>query len=161
MVGDTMTFDPVDWVNRNTGHTCTDDEARCLAVLTAIDRPYNLMLGSERWDDVEWLGHGIIVYLFGELSTFDWSNLTRVVVLAHRHAVRVAIRPAIRTQTDRDSFLSRRDEKGMWVTDEHPTYDVGALCVQLTARAHDAEHMFARHATVADLVDMCTSTTNP
>lgn len=46
------------------------------------------------WKTVEWRPWSIWLTWQGELSTFDWKNLTNGVFLAHDAAIRMAIHPA-------------------------------------------------------------------
>lgn len=66
---------------------------------------------------LEPLGQASYVMHFGSLSTWDFDSLTRLVVAAHAHAVRVEIVPAMRYLK---LWLSPRDRTGP-IYKSHPT----------------------------------------
>ena len=106
-------------------HELTADEERCVLVLCSLGAPYNLPMD---WQRVEWRDHYIVVRLEGEeLATYDFDGMTRLVVAAHRHAVRVAVR-GIRSSRSAD------------------------LQLLIHVREHDAEHQALRHPSIAALM---------
>lgn len=166
-----------DWVQRVTGHTLTPEVVRCIDALSSIQRPYNWVLIDNGWagavvrppyedpvdmDDlpplrapVELGTKYMIVRLMNSLSTYDFEDLTRLVVASHRHAVRVELSSEIYRSTDRDSYVTEF-VNGKWVeTDEHPVYPGSCLRVQLNARQHDGARMFERHPNLEALAGMC------
>lgn len=108
-----MTADVRRWTEFASRRTWNPEQARCIDVLCAIARPYNLPLIGAGWhhlrdhpndsderrlDDVPVLAPVVVGanYIFArlrhtELGTFDGSELTRLVIAGHRRAVRVAV----------------------------------------------------------------------
>lgn len=65
----------------------TDDHLRILSLLEVYYRGLHHLPGK-----VKWLGHGAAsVNERGDLSTFDFDGLTRLVMLAHAYCVRVSV----------------------------------------------------------------------
>ena len=108
----------VDWVERATKRELNEGQARCVDVISSVDRPYNLQLINDGWYDAIDYGIGcvpdydtecesasthpatpavifhprfIILRIRGTWSTFDCSRLTEVVLSAHAANVRVEI----------------------------------------------------------------------
>lgn len=107
----------------------TDDQVRCLDVLAEADRLYNWhRTGRRRLDGgFRPCGEGVEVRLrFGSFSTYDDNRLTRLVVAAHRHAVRVAIGAS-----------------------------GGLLTVHVHPRSHVESHWRMHHPDLEDLVARC------
>ncbi len=107
----------------------TDEQVRCLDVLAAADRLYNwTRTGTTRLDGgFRPCGNGVEVRMqHGQFSTFDDDRLTRMVVAAHRHAVRLEV----------GAF------RGMFSIRVHP-------------RRHDGQSWWDRHPTLADLAKRC------
>lgn len=48
-------------------------------------------LGHHHLPDVRGWGDGIVISWSGNLATYDFDGLTRLVILAHKHAVRIEI----------------------------------------------------------------------
>lgn len=89
-----MTADPgAGWVRTNYRPEMNDAEARCVNTLCSISAPYNLPFRNDAgWKKVTWLhGRGVAVVLNATLATFDFAELTRLVVAAHRNLVRVQV----------------------------------------------------------------------
>lgn len=147
------------WVQNNSRHRLSTDEARCIDTLSAIQRPYNWVLIGDGWGDTvtsrskrAHLGPGegpqphpavmfggtyIVVRLGNGLATFDFDDLTRLVLAAHRNAVRVAL--------DGDMYLATYEE------DKDFTYPMPCLRVTLHARRREGD--FAqRHPTIEDAI---------
>lgn len=84
-------LDAIRWVerNRNGGKPLSDGQARCALTLCSIAAPYNLQ-AHDRWRIDPW---GIRVRYFGDIATFDFDEVTRLVVAAHEHCVRVQFSP--------------------------------------------------------------------
>lgn len=143
------------WVERNTGRSLSDDQARCVRVLCALAQPYNLPLIGCGWADaadydpdrawgdepsplppVEFHPLWVMARTFAPMSTFDFDNLTRLVIAAHAEAVRVELAAETYLAVDRESYLSRYDsQKKEWVeTDEHPSHVAACLTVRLHPR---------------------------
>lgn len=115
------------WYARNFPESpLNDEQRRCLDVLAAVERIYNLWPTGRRGrldGGFRPCGTGIEVRLpGGSLSTFDGDGLTRLVLAAHRHVCRV------------DVSSSRG---GLLVLRVHPRSAEGGL--------------FERHPTLSDL----------
>lgn len=171
-----MSFDNVGWVESNTGLTLNTDQARCIDTLCSIERPYNLPLIGDRWagvvlgpvpdetDDmsvlpperapVEIWDHFIVVRIWAFLSTFDFDELTRLVLAAHRNAVRVQMSPQMYRAVAEDSTIFREVKDlatGTYQledTGEHPAYPATCLRVQLNSRQHNGRTLYDTHPTI-------------
>lgn len=159
------------WVERVLKRKLNPEQARCISVLCAIARPYNLTFIGCGWADADdysfereveeedgvptrlpvgFLPDGLIARLRcgTDLATFDASELTRLVLDAHRLLVRVSISSEVYLESDTDSFVTEsvyEDGERRWVeTDEHPRYPMSCLRVQLTAR-QDSGLLYDRH----------------
>lgn len=133
------------WINTNTGRTLTDDQARACQVLCSLAAPYNLPLIGYQWEDcvdysiddetvhaVEFGPFWVAIHIWSQLSTYDNSQLTRLVLAAHELAVRVEISPAAWERED----------------DMLP-------CLRIAAHWRKREgHLFERHPTIVDVLDL-------
>lgn len=109
----------------------TDEQVRCLDVLAAADRLYNWhRTGAARLDGgFRPCADGVEVRMrFGSFSTSDDSKLTRLVVAAHRHAVRFSI------------GISR-----------------SYLLIHVHPRSHEDQRWWAHHPSLADLAATSTN----
>lgn len=105
---------------------------RCLAVLGAYTGLYNLPItGRGRLDGgFRQCGDGVEIHFqpgSATLATFDFSELTALVIAAHRHAVRLEI-----------SVQGRH------------------LVMRAHPRSHDGDAFNTRHPTLDDLIAKCT-----
>jgi len=170
-----------DWVERNVrcthpGFTITDDQARCVDVISSIDTgPHNVYtLGG--WGPANFpRSGGVEVWLRHDLATYDSSQLTALVVAAHRHHVRVSVSAELMPAGLADSAsewldASEIDEAEAWLSaytngeighldpDEFTGPTTTVLAVRLHPR-HAAElgdHLYRRHPSLADLAARCT-----
>ena len=155
----------VNWV-RGHGIIVNADQARCIDVLCTIAQPYNLQLIGdgwrsatvERWDEsgggdwdappllrpVAFGSNYMIVHLLGSYATYDMSELTRLVLAGHEHAVRVEISPQIYRWVQDDDI-----HEG-----EEPMTGAGAcLRVALHARARESTgHVWEWHPTLEQVL---------
>lgn len=161
---------PSDWFVRNLAadgrpHDLTDDHLRCLDALVAITTPsglYNLPTPIKVTEAVSLWPHGAVsVLLNSELATYDSDALTRLVVMAHRLHVRVAVgawhphqdqeRAELMAQAYRDSA----EDYGYDTDMEWDDPALGTGCYELTVhpRKAESEHRFAKHPGLTDLRD--------
>lgn len=69
----------------------TSDQFHCKQLLADWRGGEHHLAPIQPWGD------GISMLFSGDLSTYDFNNLTALVVLAHARAVRVSIQPAMRS----------------------------------------------------------------
>jgi hypothetical protein len=98
-----------------------EEEARIERVLAAAFRGIHHVPG---WPRRKECGEGVSIIKLAGLATFDWDELTRLVIAAHDECVRVEILPA-----------SPRDLK-----------------ILLHTRVRDAESSYERHPTMEEAV---------
>ena len=162
------TDENIRWIEHAIGRTLSADQARCFSVLCSIQRPYNLPLIRNGWsgtaeddpdhdvdaDELPELApvvvgaRSIVVRMHHSLGTFDGAELTRLVLAAHQHAVRVKVRTALYHAVDLDGSITRYDSTaGDWVdTGEHPSGPAACLELLLTPRQRDGD-LYQRHPT--------------
>lgn len=63
----------------------TEDQEYCKEMLA------DWVLGNHHLPKVHEFGTGVCVNYRGDLSTYDWDRLTRLVLLAHSYSVRIEI----------------------------------------------------------------------
>ena len=98
-----------------------EHEARIERVLAAAFRGIH----HTGWDRRRHCGGGVSVIKFAGLATFDWDELTRLVIAAHDECVRVEILPA-----------SPRDLK-----------------ILLHARVLESDSSYERHPTIEEAIE--------
>lgn len=162
---------PADWYERNRKAagdpvTLTDDQRRCFEVLaqccSAPGAIYNLPTAAGFLDSVDlWPNGAVSAIVHGELATFDFDALTRLVVAAHRHCVRVAVK-AWRVHDGEDRRAKAiadylRAEYGYDYEPDDPAISAGVMEITLHPRQHDGEHGYDRHRSMADLSELLTS----
>lgn len=98
------------WIERceySTGLTLTEGQKRLVAVVRSLAPFYRLptfdpldeTTGTWQFDK-----HGqLVIDIAGELATADGGELTRLVIAAHQHCVRVALYPKIVWRRDREA----------------------------------------------------------
>jgi hypothetical protein len=156
----------IDWLQRvlslDTPIEFTPDQARCAAVLSVIDRPYNLHTPTSVTESIEVSDGFISILLQDELATYDASALTRLVIASHKHAVRVAISPWVSHLDERRGkiiaadFLAEHDIEIDWETIP------GILEVALSSRAAGVtDQCWDGHPTAADLVALADPERSP
>lgn len=136
----------------------TDPLARCVDTLTAISAIYNLQLlgGAVTPDTVQVTGRYISVLYAGDLSSYDNDSLTRLVLAAHRNAVRVQI-AVWRPHLEED----RAERIGEAVAAEFDIASGGVdlSCTEIMLHPRDgaATRMYERHPSLADLAGMASA----
>lgn len=93
------------------GERVADLLARFVDGLHHLDRPERIKWSCDHYIEVLW---------YGVLSSYDFSTLTRLVLLAHDHAVRVEIRPC-NMRYVRLCFTPREREGN--ISTRHPTVE--------------------------------------
>lgn len=93
-----MISNAADWLERQykangTPTTLTEGQRRCVEVLSSLGALYNLHVPLGVTESIELHPHYVSVLLRGEVATTDLDGLTRLVLAAHQHHVRVAIKP--------------------------------------------------------------------
>lgn len=161
-----MSERPSDWFIRQVPYTdrwtaedVTDDHRRCLDVLGAITTPsglYNLHTPCSTIDAFDLWPGGLSVLLMGELATFDFAELTRLVIRAHAHCVRVSIGPWLFQRDERRARAIARRVSGDYdyeIEHDDPGVGVGVMQVMLTSRNPNSTVTYDRHPAPADLVE--------
>jgi hypothetical protein len=99
----------------------TDKQSQCYDLLCALFR------GSHHLDGtIRECGEGIEYIFFGSMATWDFDELTRLVVLAHDRCIRAEVHPC--TPQMLRLFLHVRERTGS-VSHRHPTIeDAMASC---------------------------------
>lgn len=139
----------------------TPSQARCVDVLASLGPLYNLVVPGRCLADAVRLHHrGFSILISSDLSTFDDDSLTRLVVAAHRHTVRVGVAPW-RPHLDTNRAGAVRARIAADLAADGIDVDVDDVCVdalELTfhARTPGASHLFERHPGTADLAGTLT-----
>ena len=143
-----------EWVQSNTGRTLTADEARCIDTLAVIDTGiYNVhSLGG--WEAVEFRERSVTLHVHRSFSTFDSDHMTRLVIAAHRNAVRVDLHAVtVSVAWDGDDVMYRWDNDGLDGEWDEQGEMVGAMRLSLHARNPHGTHLFERHPNLHNLHD--------
>jgi len=159
--------DAADWFSSNLAaagrpHELTTGQRRCLNVLQCVTAPsglYNLSCGGNVLDMVRLEHDNRVSTLFvSDLSTYDNSGLTRLVIAAHQHLVRVTISPwhphldETRARA-RAEHLTREYEFIEPIEWDAAMVGVGVMEIALDAR--DATpNWHDRHPDILDLFDV-------
>jgi hypothetical protein len=93
----------------------TDDQWEC-AILFA-----DLLGGFHHTFNIKEWGAGIQMCVPGSWSTYDFNQLTRLVLLAHDRAIRIEIGPASPSYFRVMAHRRKRDSARMW--ERHPTIE--------------------------------------
>jgi hypothetical protein len=153
----------VQWLEANLSRggapvVLTDDQQRCVAVLASVWALHNLHMPAPHKESIRLHSRGLSVLIHSNLATYDGDHLTRLVIAAHQHRVRVQISPWLpwidveRAQAVRAHILTELVEDFDLVN----TNEVGfpsVLEVGLWARSSTG-HMFERHPGITDLVGL-------
>jgi len=148
-----------DWLERNLAaagrpRTLSDDERRCVEVMASIARLHNLHTPLPITEAIDFGGGAVSVLLHGELATYDGGALTRLVLAAHEHAVRVAISPwASHLDETRAKAIAAEvwEEHGIEIDWEAIP---GVLVVLLSPREPGVtDQCWDGHPTLSDLVE--------
>ena len=97
--------------------TLTEDQLFCKRMLS------EWVGGDHHLPKVKEFGTGICINYYGDLSTYDWNRLTRLVLLAHRDYVRVEIASSgprmVKVIAHRSAPTTNGDKQWM----RHPSLD--------------------------------------
>lgn len=105
--------------SRHTNETFSDDQLLCLFVLGVFAQGFHHLPPVKREG-----AYAISIQWRGDLSTFDYDGLTRLVLLAHQWSVRVSIKQGGPGSVK--VFVSRRqpcDDDSKSLFERHPTLD--------------------------------------
>lgn len=157
----TVTTAPSDWLTHamglaGQGVELTDEQRRCVDALASVGALYNLPVpGRDHAAAFRLLPRGLSVVTTTELSSYDNDTLTRLVVAAHRHCVRVSISAYLgHLDEDRDRALRAAVAADMGEDPDGDVLDdiaITALEITLHARDRAGTHLFERHPSVEDL----------
>lgn len=102
------------------GLTVSDAGARCADLVeTWVGGLHHYPEGQRALRKTDWSGDHVTFLMYGSVATFDFDQLTRLVFLAHDHAIRVEVQPAMRYLR---ILLHPRVREGTWDT-RHPTLE--------------------------------------
>lgn len=130
----------IEWLQRNLSYSLdmeikfTSDQERCVAVLSSIARLHNLNIPTTVHKSVTVEDGFVSCLINGELATYDDSALTRLVIAAHAHAVRVAVVPWVSHLDDRRSAAIAAHYLYEHVIEIDPDAIPGIMEVRLSAR---------------------------
>mgnify|MGYP001579128917 CR=1 FL=1 len=88
--------------------------------------------------DVSFAGTSVSVPIFHSMATYDWADLTRLVILAHDRCVRVEIRSEL------VPYRSESDESGK--------HEVPALVLYLSGRVRGGDWLHG-HPTIEEAIE--------
>jgi len=94
----------------------TPDQELCKATLS------EWAYGAHHLPPVKTFGQGIAVSWIGDMSTFDFDGLTRLVLIAHRDAVRISIQ-AGSPRAIRIIASKRKHGSDLKMWERHPSLD--------------------------------------
>lgn len=97
-----VSMKPRDWYARNYPETAPDlvgTDDRCWTVLGALGQIYNLVNRNLPDGGLRRAGNGLAMVINTEVATYDGSEMTKLVIAAHQHCCRVAVRPVILVAT--------------------------------------------------------------
>lgn len=95
--------------------------------------------GDHHLPDVKAFGSGIAINFYGDLSTYDFNRLTRLVLLAHRDFIRIEIASSGPRMVKIIAHRRRPREDGDRQYQRHPSLDdliEEARKLKLTATSH-------------------------
>lgn len=150
--------DAPDWLERNLAasgkpRTLTPDERRCVEVMSSIAALHNLNTPTGITESVDFEGGGVSILLRGELATYDHDALTRLVISAHVHAVRVAIAPWVSHLDEGRAQVIAEDFRTEYDIEIDQDAIAGIIEVRFTARlAGVTDQCWDGHPTPADLI---------
>ena len=79
------------------GLAVSDAGARCAELVeTWVGGLHHFPEGQKALRKTDWSGEYVTFLVYGSIATFDHDQITRLVFLAHDHAIRVEIQPAMR-----------------------------------------------------------------
>jgi hypothetical protein len=157
----------LDWLIRNGVKfpgPWTDDHKRCLDVLAAaLGQVYNWPTPTGLTaPSVNIQGQVVSVLVNNEIATFDGDTMTRLVLAAHKHHVRVAVsgwRPRWDDEFDRSvvdlmrASVEYEPQPDPWVScEDFPPEVYGVMEIMVTPRTPPPGRLFARHPGIPELV---------
>ena len=110
------------WVESHLGRELTDFQRKCVELLCYAmgTAPYNIQCN---WNKVNWISgdYGcIFVVSHTTFSTFDFAELTRLVIGAHDQCIRISIRPCA---PNRMRIMMHKRTRAGQMSARHPTIE--------------------------------------
>lgn len=93
----------------------TDDQRFCVDVLAVYARGHHHLPKVTKW------GGGVAINWNGDLATFDFDGLTRLVLLAHANAVRIEIKSSGPGLVKICASRRKPNADGLSMWERHPT----------------------------------------
>lgn len=104
-------------------HNWTEDQKYCIEALAQF------ALGHHHLPEIHEFGTGVCINHCGDLSTFDFNALTRLVVIAHAFAIRFEIGNGGPNRVKIIAHRRKHDEKAR-IYDRHPDLNHLQACCE-------------------------------
>lgn len=114
---------------------------------------------NQDWFD----SHGVHVYINSDLSTFDGSELTNLVLLCHEHAIRLSINTGFEIYKYGEGYPSDLEDIHFDSFKDSHNFDLDYLparcraipCLKLNfyQRSHDGKNIYSKHPTIEQAVE--------